>query len=137
MQTCPALRPRSRFHALDLLRASLLPSATDARRRLPENMPDFGAPSHGLSARCVRFTSEVALRCATLAFGWWPPLPNRLRTCRTLFERFPLRTYFILGFPLSVAYLGARVLAGWPGGVPPPLSRSSSVHDGEVKVNGT
>jgi len=25
---------------------------------------------HGLSARCVRFTPEVAFRCATLAFGW-------------------------------------------------------------------
>jgi hypothetical protein len=117
VQTCPALRPRSRFHAFGLSSRFVSAFRQDARRRLPENMPDFGVPSHGLSARCVRFTSEVALRNATLAFGWWPPLPNRLRTCRTLFERFPLRTYFILCFPLSVAYLGARVLPAECAGV--------------------
>lgn len=109
VQTCPAPRPRSRFHAFGLPPRFVAAFRQDARRRLPEYMPDFGVPSHGLSARCVRFTSEVALRCATLASGWWPPLPNRFRTCQILFERFPLRTYFILGFPLSVAYLGARV----------------------------
>lgn len=91
VQTCPALRPRSRFLRFRPSQRFVAAFRQDAWRRLPEYMPDFGAPSHGLSARCVRFTSDVAVRRATLAFGWWPPLPNRFRTCQTLFERFPLR----------------------------------------------
>ena len=98
--TTPLLFPRDRP-----FRAPVAAFRLDARRRLPEHIPHFGAQSHGLSARCVRFTSEVTLRCATLAFGWWPPLPSRLRTCRSLCERFPLSLYCIPSFPLSEAFL--------------------------------
>jgi hypothetical protein len=75
-------------------------------------------------------TRPICSLC-TLHLRGRPPLCNtRFRLVATfadqasdlpiLFERFPLRTYLILSFPLSVAYLGARVLAGWPGGVSPP-----------------
>jgi len=84
--TCPALRPR-RDHRAGPVRQSALQHERCClplmqRRRLP-HLNDFGALSHALHTRCLRFAVTVT-RCffyhhPRLASGWRPTLAGRRR----------------------------------------------------------
>jgi hypothetical protein len=54
---------------------SVLPSA-ETTASAPPTM-NFGAPSHGLLGRCLRFAACVAASRARLASNWWPALVGR------------------------------------------------------------
>jgi len=70
---CSSTPAGPRHQASSVLRCCL-PSSR--RRRLPQ-CGHFGAQSHGLHARCLRFAAAVTRRHARLASGWWlVPLPG-------------------------------------------------------------
>jgi len=56
--------------------ASVRPSVTFRQRRLPRQTP-FGAPSHGLDTRCLRFAPGLPQNGARLASGCWPSFAGR------------------------------------------------------------
>jgi hypothetical protein len=58
--------------AISALRCCLPPFL---RRRLPRR-ESFGAQSHGLHTRCLRFVTTVTRGHARLASGCWPALPG-------------------------------------------------------------
>jgi hypothetical protein len=58
--------------AISALRCCLPPFL---RRRLPRR-ESFGAQSHGLHTRCLRFVTTVSRGHARLASGCWPALPG-------------------------------------------------------------
>ena len=71
MNACPARRPRWREE--DSIRLSSSPFAFRVSERVgrTHDKTVFGAQSRGPRSRCVRFTSTVTRRGATLAAGWW------------------------------------------------------------------
>jgi hypothetical protein len=87
MHACPALRPRWDRRA----RSSRHPDTAFRlfrRRRLPPR-DAFEAPSRGLHTPCVRFTSTVTRRRATLGSGCGPALPGGIGYPLGSTERFP------------------------------------------------
>lgn len=66
---------------------SVLPSAYTSASA-PATAAYFGAQSHGLLARCLRFALAVADAYARLASGWWPSLAGRDSDPLGSFERF-------------------------------------------------
>jgi hypothetical protein len=75
MWTCHVLRPRWDRHTrpIKVYRCGL---PLRKRRRLPYRYA-FGAQSHGLHTRCLRFVAVVAHGLyARLASGCWPALPG-------------------------------------------------------------
>lgn len=110
-RACPALRPRRSHDARPFGRCP-----TRWRRDVAfrcsyyvglRHISYFGAPSHGLHARCVRFAAVVADVHATLASGWWPTLAGRDSNPLGSIVRFPLRHHCFL---LTQASPGAQPL---------------------------
>jgi hypothetical protein len=62
-----------------LVGTAMLPSAVSTTSALA-TLFYFEAQSHGLHARCLRFAGAVTDVHARLASGWWPTLPDGIRT---------------------------------------------------------
>jgi hypothetical protein len=81
LRACPALRPRRGRCARPFGRCPTFRRRDVAFRLLddvgPRDVRHFVAQSHGLHARYLRFTSDVAAAHARLASGWWPTLAAR------------------------------------------------------------
>ena len=74
--TCPALRPR-RVRSAGLLAGRVLPSAPITASA--PTVDHFGAQSHGLQPRCLRFAAKIALGPRKTRFRWGPALPDGFR----------------------------------------------------------
>ena len=74
------------------------------KRQLPPRMSYFGAQSHGLPARCLRFALVVTDAHARLASGWWPTLAGRGLDPLGSIAKFPRLLH---RFPLTQALPGA------------------------------
>ncbi len=62
---------------------------------------NFGARSHGIGTRCLRFAPWVTPKDARLTSGCWPALPDGIGYPQGSYERFP--RCFLHRFPLSQA----------------------------------
>ena len=80
-----------------------------ARRRLPQ-VVDFGALSHGLHLRCLRFAAAVTRAPRKTRFRAAATLTRTGLDPQDLFGRFPKRLISRHPFPLPRALLGARHL---------------------------
>jgi hypothetical protein len=77
------------------------------RRRLPRKY-DFGAQSHGLHLRCLRFAAAVTRAPRKTRFRAVASLTRAGLDPQDLFGRFPKRLISRHPFPLPRALLGAR-----------------------------
>lgn len=62
---------------------------TYRERRGFSTMSNFGARSHGIGTRCLRFAVRIAPTHARLASGCWPALPDGIDYPQSSDERFP------------------------------------------------
>ena len=76
LRTCPALRPRRTAAPQATTGTPMVPSAFTTASAPP--CANFGAPSRGLHALCVRFEAGVTPDNATLDSGWWPALAGQV-----------------------------------------------------------
>jgi hypothetical protein len=99
---CPALRPRWDLHArpFTAFRCGL---PCFRRRRLPPQTP-FGAPSHGLVTRCLRFASGLPRPAQDSLPAAGQALPGGIQHPPGSTTRFPRYLHL---FPLIQAYPGA------------------------------
>jgi hypothetical protein len=101
---CSSTPAGPRHQASSVLRCCL-PSSR--RRRLPQ-CGHFGAQSHGLHARCLRFAAAVTRRHARLASGGWPTLSARDWLPAGLLTQFHVKLR--LTIPSDQAFLAHRDL---------------------------
>jgi hypothetical protein len=88
------------------------------KRRLPLRT-NFGAQSHGLHTRCLRFAAAVTDVHARLASGWWPTLAGRDSNPLGPFARFQLVLHGILLAQASPGAPKLELSAGCPFNSPP------------------
>jgi hypothetical protein len=95
----PALGPRrdQRYQALTVGRHG----PTRIQLRGLSTRGNFGARSHGIGTRCLRFAVRITPPHARLASGCWPALPDGIGYPQGSYERFP--RCFLHRFPLSQA----------------------------------
>ena len=113
----PALGPRrdQRYQAIAVGRHG----PTRIQLRGLSTRGNFGARSHGIGTRCLRFAPWVTPKDARLASGCWPALPDGIGCPQGSYERFPRCS--LHRFPLSQA---SWRKPGRPGGYPQGSHRS-------------